>query len=122
MSNGVALGLVLVALMPVMLTGTPIAFSVMLISFAYLVLTHTDIGSVGSTMFWFLNKSELVAIPFFILTADLLGRSRATDALVAAAEATVGRMRGGLALVAMLTTVVFSAICGSSRRRSPWVE
>ena len=114
MSNGAALALVLVLLMPVLLTGTPIAFSVMLISLVYLLLTHTDVGSVGSTMFWFLNKSELVAIPFFILTADLLSRSRATDALVAAAEATVGRMRGGLALVAMLTTVVFSAICGSS--------
>jgi C4-dicarboxylate transporter DctM subunit len=114
MSSGIALTLALIALMPVLVTGTPIAFSVILVSFAYLLLTHTDVGTVGSTMFWFLNKSELVAIPFFILTADLLGRSRATDALVAAAEATVGRMRGGLALVAMLTTVVFSAICGSS--------
>lgn len=114
MSNGVALGLILVLLMPVLLTGTPIAFSVILVSFAWMLITHTDVGSVGSTMFWFLNKSELVAIPFFILTADLLGRSRATDALVAAAEAVVGRMRGGLALVAMLTTIVFSAICGSS--------
>jgi len=114
MSNGLVLGFVLIALFPVLLTGTPIAFSVVLVSLVYLVLTHADIGSVGSTMFWFLNKSELVAIPFFILTADLLGKSRATDALVAAAEATVGRMRGGLALVAMLTTIIFSAICGSS--------
>lgn len=114
MSQGLALGLILVLLMPVLLTGTPIAFSVVLVSLAWMVITNTDIGSVGSTMFWFLNKSELVAIPFFILTADLLGRSRATDALVAAAEVVVGRMRGGLALVAMLTTVVFSAICGSS--------
>ena len=114
MTQGIALAFVLVLLLPVLLTGTPIAFSVILVSLAYLLLTHTDIGSVGSTMFWFLNKSELVAIPFFILTADLLGKSRATDALVAAAEATVGRMRGGLALVSMLTTVVFSAICGSS--------
>ncbi len=114
MTGGVALGAILVLLLPVLLTGTPIAFSVILVSLAWMVITHTDVGSVGSTMFWFLNKSELVAIPFFILTADLLGRSRATDALVAAAEAAVGRMRGGLALVAMLTTIVFSAICGSS--------
>lgn len=114
MTAGWALGIALVLLFPVLLTGTPIAFSVVLVGLAYLVLTNTDVGSVGSTLFWFLNKSELVAIPFFILTADLLGKSRATDALVEAAEVTVGRLRGGLALVAMLTTVIFSAICGSS--------
>jgi C4-dicarboxylate transporter DctM subunit len=114
MTTTAALTLAGVLLFPVLLTGMPIAFSVILVSIGYFLLTGADHGSVGSTMFWFLNKSELVAIPFFILTADLLGKSGATDALVAAAEATVGRVRGGLALVAMVTTIVFSAVCGSS--------
>lgn len=114
MSNSLALAGVLILLIPVLLTGMPIAFSVVLVSLAWMVLTNTDFTNIGSTIFWFLNKSELVAIPFFILTAEILGRSRATDCLVSAAEVTVGHLRGGLALVAMLTTMVFSAICGSS--------
>ena len=114
MTGGAALALAAVLLFPVLLSGMPIAFSVLLISISYFVLAGADHASVGSTMFWFLNKSELVAIPFFILTADLLGKSRATDALVTAAEATIGRLRGGLALVAMITTIIFSAVCGSS--------
>ena len=114
MTGGAALALAAVLLFPVLLSGMPIAFSVLLISISYFVLAGADHASIGSTMFWFLNKSELVAIPFFILTADLLGKSRATDALVTAAEATIGRLRGGLALVAMITTIIFSAVCGSS--------
>ncbi|MBL8381709.1 MAG: TRAP transporter large permease [Burkholderiales bacterium] len=114
MTGGAALAVVALLLFPVLLTGMPIAFSIVLVSVSYFILAGADHSTIGSTMFWFLNKSELVAIPFFILTADLLGKSRATDALVAAAEATVGHLRGGLALVAMLTTIVFSAVCGSS--------
>ncbi len=114
MSGGAALALAGVLLFPVLLSGMPIAFSVALICMVYFVLAGTDHATIGSTMFWFLNKSELVAIPFFILTADLLGKSRATDALVTAAEATIGHLRGGLALVAMITTIIFSAVCGSS--------
>ena len=114
MSGGAALALAGVLLFPVLLSGMPIAFSIVLVSVSYFLLAGADHSTIGSTMFWFLNKSELVAIPFFILTADLLGKSRATDALVTAAEATVGHLRGGLALVAMITTIIFSAVCGSS--------
>ena len=114
MSQTLALGLAGAALVPLLLGGLPIAFSLLAASLLYFVLVGADPSIVGSNMFWFLNKSELVAIPFFILAADLLGRSRATDDLVAAADLVFGRLAGGLALVTMVATIVFSAIAGSS--------
>ncbi len=65
-------------------------------------------------MFWFLNKSSLVAIPFFILSAEILSRSGATDALVKASNVLCGRLPNGLALVTVVAIMVFSAISGSS--------
>ena len=114
MSQNLALVLAGAALVPLLLGGLPIAFSLLAASLLYFVLAGADPSIVGSNMFWFLNKSELVAIPFFILAADLLGRSRATNDLVAAADLAFGRLAGGLALVTMVATIVFSAIAGSS--------
>ncbi|MEM9223098.1 MAG: TRAP transporter large permease [Pseudomonadota bacterium] len=112
--GGEALALVMVLLFPVLLTGLPIAFALLFVSVVWFVLTGSDPTIAPSNMFWFLNKTELLSIPFFILAADILGRSRATDDLVAAADLLFGRLRGGLALVTMLSTIVFSAISGSS--------
>ena len=95
MTQTLALGLAGAALVPLLLGGLPIAFSLLAASLLYFVLNGADPSIVGSNMFWFLNKSELVAIPFFILAADLLGRSRATDDLVAAADLVFGRLAGG---------------------------
>lgn len=114
MDSGTAFFLIVLLLFPVLLTGLPIAFALLFVSLVYFLLSGVDPSIAPSNMFWFLNKTELLSIPFFILAADILGRSRATDDLVAAAEAVFGWLRGGLALVTMVSTIVFSAISGSS--------
>ena len=101
-------------LLPVLLTGLPIAFSILLICLAYMLTVGSDPTMPITTMFWFLNSSSLVAIPFFILAAEILARSGATDALVNASHAVLGRARNGLALVTVVAIMVFSAISGSS--------
>ena len=102
------------ALVPALLSGLPIAFALLLVCVSYIILMGMDPSLPGSTIFWFLNKSDLVAIPFFILSAEILGRSGATDALVNASNAMFGKLRNGLALVTLVAIMVFSAICGSS--------
>lgn len=114
MDDTTVLFIVVALLFPVLLTGLPIAFALLVVSVLYFVITGGDPSIAPSNMFWFLNKTELLSIPFFILAADILGRSRATDDLVAAADALFGFLRGGLALVTMISTIIFSAISGSS--------
>lgn len=101
-------------LLPVLLTGLPIAFSILLVCLAYVLTSGSDGTVPVTTMFWFLNSSSLVAIPFFILAAEILARSGATDALVKASNAVFGGARNGLALVTVVAIMVFSAISGSS--------
>lgn len=101
-------------LLPVLLTGLPIAFSILLICGAYILATGGDTTMPITSMFWFLNSSSLVSIPFFILAAEILARSGATDALVNASNTMFGRARNGLALVTVVAIMVFSAISGSS--------
>ncbi|MGE0310667.1 MAG: TRAP transporter large permease [Lautropia sp.] len=61
-----------------------------------------------------LNSSTLVAVPYFVIAATFMERGGVARALIDAAEAWVGRLHGGLGLVAVLSCTVFAAMCGSS--------
>lgn len=61
-----------------------------------------------------LNSIGIAAIPFFVIAATFMQRGGIAKALVDCASAWVGWMQGGLALVCVVATTVFAAICGSS--------
>lgn len=61
-----------------------------------------------------LNSGTLMAVPFFVIAATFMRRGGIARVLVDAANAWIGSMRGGLALVAIAATTVFAAISGSS--------
>lgn len=61
-----------------------------------------------------LNSITVVSIPLFVIAASFMQRGGVAQALVDWAEAWVGRVPGGLAIVAVLATTVFAAISGSS--------
>ena len=61
-----------------------------------------------------LNSSTLVAVPYFVIAATFMERGGVARALIDAAEAWVGRLHGGLGLVAVLSCTIFAAMCGSS--------
>jgi len=61
-----------------------------------------------------IDSFTLLAIPFFILSGLLMERGGIARRLIDAANALVGRFRGGLALVNILTCMLFGAISGSA--------
>lgn len=61
-----------------------------------------------------LNSSTLVAVPYFVIAATFMERGGVARALIDAATAWVGRLHGGLGLVAVLSCTIFAAMCGSS--------
>ncbi len=61
-----------------------------------------------------LNSLTLIAIPFFVMAATFMQRGGIAKALIDCAQAWVGSMRGGLALVCVVATTIFAAISGSS--------
>lgn len=61
-----------------------------------------------------LNSQTLVAVPLFVVAATFMERGGITRALIDFASLLAGRSRGGLAIICVIATTFFAAICGSS--------
>lgn len=61
-----------------------------------------------------LNSVTLLAVPYFVIAATFMERGGVARALIDAASAWIGQLRGGLGLVSVLACTIFAAMCGSS--------
>ena len=59
------------------------------------------------------SKFVLLAIPFFILAGNIMEKAGISEKLIKLAEACVGHIRGGLAIVGVIVACFFAAISGS---------
>ncbi len=93
----------------------PIAYAMFAASVVYLWTSGQDVGLlVDQTMNTLTGLHVLLAVPMFILAANVMNATEISDRLWAAADALVGRYRGGLGHVTVLVNVVFSGISGSA--------
>lgn len=82
---------------------------------AYLFSTRQDIGLlVGQVMNQMSAMYVLVAIPMFILAANVMNAASISDRLWTMANAFVGRFRGGMGHVTVLVSMIFSSMSGSA--------
>lgn len=102
------------SLLVLLVVGTPIGLAMAAAGALYLLGSLDSWAPVASIMFSALDKTPVLAIPFFILAAEILSRGGAIGRLVEVIDTFIGHLPGGLAIVAILATVVFSAMCGSS--------
>jgi C4-dicarboxylate transporter DctM subunit len=94
--------------------GVPIALSMSAGALLFIMMKG-DLLVIGpATWFAGLDKAPIMSIPFFILAAEILSRGGAVAKLVAAIDSLIGHVRGGLAVVAVAATMIFSAVSGSS--------
>lgn len=82
--------------------------------FAALVDFYPAFYLVGQTARTTVEAYDLSVVPLFILMGNFVSRARISDDLYAAANAFIGRFKGGLAMSTILACGGFSAICGSS--------
>ncbi|WP_108661085.1 TRAP transporter large permease [Acuticoccus kandeliae] len=94
--------------------GVPIALAMSAGALVYLYLSGNLLLIGPATWFAGLDKAPIMAIPFFILSAEILSRGGAVARLVTAIDSLIGHVRGGLAVVAVIATMIFSAVSGSS--------
>jgi len=96
------------------LIGVPIAFAMGLAaSSALLVLPRAGFEVIVQRMFFGLDSFVVLSVPLFLLLGELMERARITDRLVTFANALVGRLRGGLGHVSIVTNMVMAGISGS---------
>lgn len=98
-----------------LIIGVPIAFVMGIASLAVLLADGSfPLLVVPQRMFNGLNSFPLMAVPFFILAADLMTAGRITAALLRFSQALVGHIRGGMGHVNVLISVFFAGISGSA--------
>ncbi|WMJ84712.1 TRAP transporter large permease [Oscillospiraceae bacterium LTW-04] len=96
--------------------GVPIAFSLGAVSLiGILSLDAIPNMVVFSKMFNGLNSFTLLAVPLFILAANLMNSGAITKRLIEVCVALVGHVRGGLAHANILISMIFAGISGSSQ-------
>jgi TRAP-type mannitol/chloroaromatic compound transport system permease large subunit len=97
------------------LARVPLAFAMLLAALAYLFAGGRDIGlAADQIMNTLAANTLLVAIPLFMLAANLMNAGSISDRLFAACHVLVGRIRGGLAQVDVLVSVLFASMSGSA--------
>ncbi len=95
--------------------GLPIGHSMIVASIFYLLLAGLDLGTAAEQILNGLyNSYVLLAIPLFILAADLMNIGSLTDRLLQFCLVLVGRFRGGLGHVNVVANMIFAGMSGSA--------
>lgn len=98
-----------------LVVGTPISFALGIAGVVGLSIQNPDfLRLVPQRMYAGVDSFPLMAIPFFILAGELMGTSGILARLVRLAVTMVGHIRGGLAHVNIVASMIFAGISGSA--------
>ncbi|MGE0652438.1 MAG: TRAP transporter large permease [Alphaproteobacteria bacterium] len=105
----------LIAIVALALLGLPIGHVMIASSILYLWLAGLDMGTAAEQILNSLYGSYLLlAVPMFILAAEIMNAGTMTERLLHFSNAVVGRFRGGLAQVNVLQSLIFAGMSGSA--------
>ena len=95
--------------------GVPIAYSLGLSTAIYFLIFNSELLNVMPQMlFAGMDSYTLIALPLFILMGQLMNESKITSRLIEFCLIFVGKIRGGLGLVNVISSMLFGGISGSS--------
>lgn len=110
-----AFGICLATLFLLAAIGTPIAFSIISSAVVYLVLVGQDVGLAGEQIIYGLYDSfVLLAVPLFIVAANIMNAGSISERLLNFCVGVVGRFKGGLGHVNIVSSLIFSGMSGSA--------
>ena len=107
------ISLFLILALILMITGIPIAVTIGLVSILYIFTNDIPVNIITQKVVSGTNVTALLAIPLFILAGDIMGKGGLATRMIRLASALVGRVSGGLGIVAIIGCMFFSAISGS---------
>ena len=112
--NGMAIAVLLVSFLVMILLRFPIAYAVALSSILCLLSQGLPLTTVCQQMVKGISSFSLMAVPFFITMGCLMGSGGISEKLIALADACVGWMTGGMAMVNIVASYFFGGISGSA--------
>ncbi len=105
----------LIVLFALAALGTPISFSMILAAIVYMAASGRDLALPAEQIIQGLYDSfVLLAVPLFIVAANIMNAGSISERLLAFCVAAVGRFRGGLGHVNIVASLIFSGMSGSA--------
>ena len=97
-----------------LIIGVPVAYS--LAAASLLTLLYLDLPTIvlAQQVSAGTGSASLIAIPLFIFAGEIMMRGGISERLISLAAALVGRMRGGLGQVSILSSLFFGGVSGSA--------
>lgn len=109
------LAVLITALVVLIVMGAPMGVTMAMLPVAYILATdELPLSAVPYQMYEAISHAPLLAVPFFILTAELMNSGKITERLLDLARELVGRLRGGLAQMNVAGSMMFAAMNGSA--------
>ncbi len=106
-----------VAFFTLLLLNVPISFSIGIATLIAMLMNidfTPAVTTIAQRMAGGLDSFALLAIPFFVLSGMIMGRGGIAKRLINCALALIGSLPGGLALVNVVSCMLFGAISGSA--------
>ena len=113
-SNSTAIAILMISFIVMILLRFPIAFAVALSSVFCLMSQGLPLSTLCQFMVKGISSFSLMAVPFFITMGVLMGSGGISEKLIALADACVGWMTGGMAMVNIVASYFFGGISGSA--------
>ncbi|MBA4494577.1 TRAP transporter large permease [Paenactinomyces guangxiensis] len=113
-NNTIAIIILVVSFVLFVLLRFPIALALAASSIFTILYLEIPLSVIGQQMVQGMNSFSLLAIPFFILTGQIMSEGGLALRLVNLANLFVGRIRGGLAMVNSVACMFFGNISGSA--------
>ena len=108
-------GVLALVFLVTMALGMPIAWAMGIAGLAaMIVMGPIPLQVIAQKLFTGIDSFPLMAIPFFILSGELMGKGGITERLMKLADCVVGWIRGGLGLANVLASMMFGGISGSA--------
>lgn len=109
-----AIALLFIVFALLLVLGVPVAFA--LAAAALATLFYLDLPSIVlvQQVSAGIGSASLIAIPLFIFAGEIMMRGGISERLIALASSLVGRMRGGLGQVSILSSLFFGGVSGSA--------
>ena len=107
------LALVLAVIVVLVLIEVPVAFAFGAGVLVLAYLRDLDVSYLLPSALWLIGSFAILAVPLFIMAGTLMAASGISDRLIAFVNAGVGRIKGGLGAVTVISCTIFGAISGS---------
>lgn len=108
---------VIVILLVLLIIGAPVIFSLGASAVFYFLSTSSGMAMIQAFVnrfFLGIDNYVLLCIPLYCFAGDIMGRSGLMDGLISFCDLLVGRVRGGMAYVNVLGSMIFAGIQGSA--------